>query len=144
MKNLEFDDGGHVLVGGKRFKRTEELYNLNFYKNPEPYTSSDLTSYKSIMDISSPYRDTLHRLKQSGMRKYLEIIRPLYKSLSTSGDGLKMIYNNKNSEFVYWDDLNELVDRLKLLCASKKVGNTSHQNEIVAILNELKEAGVIY
>lgn len=124
-------------------KGTEGLYNLIFYKNPEPYTSNDLAAYKSILDISSAHRDTLHRLKQSGMRKYLEIIRPLYKSLSTSGDGLKMTYNNKNTEYVYWDDINELVDRLKLLIASKEAGNTSHENEIVAIVNELKEAGVI-
>lgn len=143
MKILEFNAKGEVIVDGQKFRGTKGLYNLIFYKDPEPYSSRDLASYKSILDISFAHRDTLNRLKQSGLRKYTEIIRPLYKSSSTSGDGLKMMYNNKNTEYVYWDDINELVDRLKLLIASKDAGNTSHNNEIVAIINELKEAGVI-
>lgn len=143
IKILEFNAKGEVIVDGQKFRGTKGLYNLIFYKDPEPYSSRDLASYKSILDISFAHRDTRNRLKQSGMRKYTEIIRPLYKSSSTSGEGLKMMYNNKNTEYVYWDDINELVDRLKLLIASKDAGNTSHDNEIVAIINELKEAGVI-
>ncbi|CAH0551084.1 unnamed protein product [Brassicogethes aeneus] len=53
-------------------------------------------------------------------------------------------YNEKPIEYIYWDDVNELVERLKLLVASKHAGNTSNDNEITAIINELKEAGVIY
>lgn len=49
----------------------------------------------------------------------------------------------KNTELVYWDDPNELVDRLKLLIASKTAGNTNLDNEILSIIEELKEAGVI-
>ena len=44
---------------------------------------------------------------------------------------------------MHWDDPNELVDRLKLLAASAESGNTSHSNEILNIVEELREAGYI-
>nr|AGO14413.1 hypothetical protein CsmBAC4b19.4 [Cotesia sesamiae] [Cotesia sesamiae Mombasa bracovirus] len=46
--------------------------------------------------------------------------------------------------YVYWDDPNELVDHLRLLIASEAAGNPSHSNEIMSIIEELREAGVIY
>lgn len=144
VKIIEFDRAtGDVLVDGVTFKGTHGLYNLIFFKDPEPYTQSDLNEYKSLLDVSSAHRDTRNHLKRSNMRKYLQVIRPLYKNVSIGGDGLKMMYNNKNTEYVYWDDTNELVERLKLLVASQEAGNNSHQNEIVAIINELKEANII-
>jgi len=45
--------------------------------------------------------------------------------------------------YVYWDDPNKLVDRLKLLVASKQAGHTGHKNEIVSIIEELREAKII-
>lgn len=45
---------------------------------------------------------------------------------------------------IYWDDPNALVERLKLLTDSQKAGNNSHQNEMVSIINGLKEAGIIH
>ncbi len=47
-------------------------------------------------------------------------------------------------DYVYWDDPNELVDRLRLLMAEQAAGNMSHTNEIHAIIEELREAGYIY
>lgn len=43
----------------------------------------------------------------------------------------------------YWDNPNELIDRLRLLIASQNAGNNGHQNEIIAILEELVEANII-
>ena len=47
-------------------------------------------------------------------------------------------------DYVYWDDPNELVDRLQLLIAERSAGNPSHVNEIHSIIEELREAGYIY
>ena len=33
-------------------------------------------------------------------------------------------------DYVHWDDPNELLDRLRLLMASQRVGNSGHTNEI--------------
>ena len=47
-------------------------------------------------------------------------------------------------DYVYWDDPNELVDRLQLLTAERSAGNPSHVNDIHSIIEELREAGYIY
>ena len=47
------------------------------------------------------------------------------------------------TDYVYWDDPNKLVDRLQLLAASYQAGNKSHMNEIMSILEELREADLI-
>lgn len=44
---------------------------------------------------------------------------------------------------MYWNDPNELVNRLRLLVASTSAGHTSHNNEITAIIEELKESNII-
>lgn len=55
-----------------------------------------------------------------------------------------MIPNNQKYQIIYYDDPNELVERLKLLYGEQNAGNTSIQisNEIQAILEELKERGI--
>ena len=47
-------------------------------------------------------------------------------------------------EYVFWDDPNELVERLRLLLASQAAGNSSHSNEIMSVIEELRDAGIIY
>ena len=56
-----------------------------------------------------------------------------------------MVKSNSSSsiDYIYWDDPNELVDRLRLLMAEQQAGNKSHSNEILAIVEELREAGYI-
>uniref|UniRef100_A0A6P7H984 Uncharacterized protein LOC114348959 n=1 Tax=Diabrotica virgifera virgifera TaxID=50390 RepID=A0A6P7H984_DIAVI len=43
-------------------------------------------------------------------------------------DASHLIYNDNSIEYVYWDDPNELCDRLELLIASQEAGNISHSN----------------
>ena len=46
-------------------------------------------------------------------------------------------------DYVFWDDPNELINRLRLLLAELEAGNQSHTNEIHSVIEELKEAGYI-
>ena len=46
-------------------------------------------------------------------------------------------------DYVHWNDPNELVDRLRLLDASRRAGNNAHDNEILSIVEELREVGLI-
>ena len=56
-----------------------------------------------------------------------------------------MIVRERNQlDYVYWDDPNELVDRLRLLLAFQAAGNPSHTNEMISITEELREAEIIY
>lgn len=52
-------------------------------------------------------------------------------------------HNNNKKDYVFYDSYNELVDRLKKLISAKVAGNTSVDNEIVSIVEELREAYII-
>jgi len=54
-----------------------------------------------------------------------------------------MILNDNAIDYVHWDDTNKLVDRLRLLDASHRAGNNTHDNEILSIIAELREADLI-
>lgn len=68
-----------------------------------------------------------------------------YKTSVKSGDGLerKFIPYSENIVYEYYDDPNELCDRLRLLVSSKSAGNTNHDQEINSIIEELRERGII-
>lgn len=68
--------------------------------------------------------------------KYLESGRGMQMKVIKERDHVKNLHT-------YWDDPNELVDRLCLLHASKEAGNTNVINEITSIITELRQAGYI-
>jgi len=47
------------------------------------------------------------------------------------------------TQLVYYDDPNELVTRLNLLTSSQNAGNTGVNNEIISIIEELRERNII-
>lgn len=51
---------------------------------------------------------------------------------------------NQNIVYEYYDNPNELCDRLRLLLASKRAGNTNHDQEVNSIVEELRERGIIF
>ena len=51
---------------------------------------------------------------------------------------------NSRPDYIYWDDPNELIDRLRLLMASQAASNPSHNNEIMSIIEELREVKILY
>ena len=54
-----------------------------------------------------------------------------------------MTLNENKIDYVYWDDTNELVARLRLLEASRQANHNAHDNKILFIIEELCEAGLI-
>lgn len=50
---------------------------------------------------------------------------------------------NDNIAYEFYDDPNELCERLRLLLASRAAGNTNHSQEINSIIAELRELGII-
>jgi len=74
------------------------------------------------------------------------VVEKMFSFTSTpqtkKGSGL---YKNviPQTQLVYYDDPNELVTRLHLLTSSQSVGNTGVNNEIISILEELRERGII-
>jgi hypothetical protein len=129
---LRFDDHSYTLTPG--------LEQLLFSKNPKLYTHQDLKSYKQILIQTSAHLTADGSRIRKGGTKYETIIGNLF----LTGEGMK--YGGlklQKHNLVYWNDPNELVDRLRLLLASQAAGNTSVSNEILSIFEELYEAGII-
>lgn len=64
---------------------------------------------------------------------------------TVAGEGLEreFIPYTENIVYQYWDNPNELCDRLKLLLASKTAENSNHEQEINSIIEELRERNII-
>lgn len=159
-----FLDRGTINVLDEKFPLTMGLVDLLFSKNPGVYSESDLHAYKTILGKTGVHLNKDGTLKKGG-QKYVNTIKPLFDNgyggnpnnslplfessssnisdTSIIGAGLQLRLNNKKKDYVYWDDPNELVERLRLLISARSAGNTGVSPEIVSILEELQEAGYI-
>lgn len=144
-KPLEFDSNGSIIINETRYRPTEGLYELLFKRLPDSdlYTNDDLQAYKSILIATNAHKKgySFHnQIRRDKSLKYKHVIKDLFPAKQGRGLTWK---SAKTRDLVHWDDPNELVDRLKLLTASAETGNTSHGNEILNIVEELREAGYI-
>lgn len=147
---------GSVVLGGKEIKFEQDaliirdrvypftrgLINLLFFKHPATYTGDDLEMYKQMLIQTSAHLTADKTKIKTGGDKYKNIIAKLFTpSTAAVGSGLTVKLQKHN--LVYWDDPNELVDRLRLLLSSQAAGNTGVSNEILSIFEELLEVGLI-
>lgn len=154
-KKMHIDEE-YITIGKKNYINTPGLVELIFRKIPDQklYTNDDEQNYKNILLETNAYRknfDDNNIVNSNNSIKYVKLIKKLiilpdrlrrgkhYKL----GDGLLNRVSNKKKDYVYYDDCNELVERLKLLVASKAAGNNAHDNEINSIIEELKESKII-
>lgn len=149
--------GEKLKVNGNSYNLTPGLYDLLFKKLPDLgiITEDDKRYYKMLLLETNAHRRDFNPnkpIKSNKGKKYLYIIKPLFKLSkerlisdgSTHGQGLPTMKKVKRDvSYVYWDDPNELVERLKLLIASRDAGNTGLDNEIISIVEELREAGLV-
>jgi len=126
-----------LLIDSNVYSLTSGLIQLLFLKNPLVYTENDLDEYKSILTQTSVHLSADGNKIKKGGTKYSSIISKLFPS------GGELTIKLQKNNLVYWDNPNELVDRLRLLLASKAAGNTGVSNEIISIFNELHESGLI-
>lgn len=140
-----------LQVKGEWYEGTVGLYELLVLQRPKHFTEQDLRNYLSIMETTNAHKRNYNALSQiAGNRsyKYLNIIKKYItdqNKMLTHGQGMTLsVLNKKKSEWVYWDDPNELVDRLRLLYASQAAGHNNHQNEINSIVEELRESNLIH
>jgi hypothetical protein len=134
----------HIQCNDEKVKATEGLLELLFMKKPNAalYDENDLKNYKKLILMTSAHKqgyDPNNQRLSSRALKYKHIIKPLFENGERTGSG--MLVNVPRYE--YWDDPNELVERLRLLLGSQASGNNSHRNEILSIVEELREANII-
>ena len=147
--DVQFLDN-YIEIGNNKYPRTPGLLELLFMKQPDEAKihPDDIENYQNIIRESNAHRkyyqsnedvriDGSYRKKS----KYLG-------DIAAKGSGILPKYmiakRASHSEYTYWDDPNELVDRLRLLIAERRDGNNNHNNEIQSILEELREAEIIY
>jgi len=150
-KRFDVDVDDAIIVGDVRYVGTPGLYELIFKRIPDDlvYTENDKLTYRNILLKTNAHkRDhkaTMPVLGNKG-HKYKYVIAPLLQSVKKVGAGRvpsAMRVTGNRIDYVHWDDPNELVDRLRLLDSSRRAGNNAHDNEILSILEELREAGLI-
>jgi hypothetical protein len=138
---LDFTTEG-IVVDGKQYRGTPGLYELMFYEKPKNFDGMDTANYRDILDRANLTRNIPKVRTRSnpnfGYRKSSRIA----KAKSTSGKAL-VEYTEKPKEYVYYNDVNELVNRFRKLEASAETGNNNNTNEIINILKELESLGVI-
>ena len=155
---LQADD--KIKVGENVYDGTSGLYELIFSTYPLSYTRDDFIIYSEIINQTSAHRidrNPNKRIKSNKGEKYKNII----KNIEKIGGGLakksrKIKSNNSSLKFksdlkvkyeppnyIYWDEPEELVKRMQLLYSEKLAGHTGHDNEILAIIEELYECGII-
>lgn len=150
-KIARFDKDDNLLIGDHSFAPTNGLLELIFKREPQEFTTGDLQQYKRILDLTNAHRQLYAAdkpIRATRAHKYTSIIKDLYSKESLTedneqrGSGLFVPLEKKRT-YVYWDDPNELVERLALLAASREAGNTGLDREILSIEEELREAGYI-
>jgi hypothetical protein len=128
------------------------------YPNPSLYNNEDLENYSDIVLKTSTYKAgnkaSARRIKTSEGYKYTNIILPiLYKhnikqpplqstpTKKKEGKGLQKIVTNAFPEYIYYKNIDELLERLYILYGELKAGNThpSLKNEIIEIISEFKK-----
>lgn len=103
--------------------------------------AQEQTAKKSITPTATSATTIGHRLR-SGSVPTIKLKKT--KSQTHKGGKLTMMeFTGKPVEYKHFDDFNEIIDRLKLLVASQLAGNTGHNNEIISIIEELKEGKII-
>lgn len=147
-----------LVICGEKYSLTPGLHELLFKKLPDlnEITEYDRQLYKTLLLKTNAHRrdfDPNKPIKSNKGMKYLRIIKPLFKltkqrtvsdEIFKYGTGLPTMKKvKKDVSYVFWDDPNELVERLKLLIASRDAGNTGLDNEIISIIEELQEAGLV-
>lgn len=141
-----------IKVGDTKYPCTPGLMELLFKRivNQDQVTDNDVAAYRKIIlttNAHCKHYTTFGAIRDPKSQKYLRYIskfQPLH-----SGKGLIPKYKTARKikrpiDYVYWNDPNELVDRLRLLTAARSAGNTNHSNEILSIIEELREANIIY
>jgi len=143
----EHSDFQNIYIDKKTYPATPGLVELLCKKEPDMtvVTEADKPAYKTILLDTNAHKYH-HRpsgeVRVNNTPKFAIVSQLIgYKGIGLASPML--VKPNYKPECIYWDDPNELVERLRLLTASYQAGNTARSNEIMSILEELREANYI-
>ena len=132
--------GNNIMIDDEIFKGTPGLWELLLSKRPNDniYTRKGYDKYAKLMlKTNALHRDNDPKglyPKSSKSEKWVNLLSPIWHArFGYDGKGVVVIPSDPNA----------LLERLDLLLASQKAGNTGVRNELVDICNELKRQGVL-
>ena len=134
--------GDDIIIDDKVYTGSKGLWELIIKKNPVDYTEEDRDRYKEILYATNVlYKNNdanQTKPRSSKAEKWTKILRPIWNNRPSSiqeitGDGI--IYLSQDPVV--------LTNRLSLLIAEYQAGNTTTQNEMVAIIDELLKQSII-
>lgn len=169
---LDIDENDNVIIGDRKYKGTKGLYELIFKSKPGKYTKKDLNLFKGILESTNAHKkgysknSPVHRNRSVKYESIISTLFPPHSSTSqikkralssaeinilhkkrktneptSSGKGLlKSLYK---TNIIYYNDINKLVDRMRLLYEAMEAGHTGLDNEWIALVDELRSRGII-
>lgn len=149
-KPIKFKDDKIVFEDGNTMKTSMGLLELIFKVNPNEdlITPTDKEKYKNLILLTNAHRKHYKEINDIRNKdpKYIHVISKLLNEHGGQGLPEFMVEKKCKSsiDYLYYKDVNKLVERLQLLTASRLAGNTNHSNEILSILDELRENKIIY
>jgi len=149
VKKFDVDSSDHIIIDGVQYAGTPSYYELIFKKVPDydVHMEDDKRKYKSILLATNAHRRnyTEHsHLRSNREYKYRYVIAPLLKD-EWIGKGLPRVttLNDNAIDCMHWDDPNKLMDRMRLLEASRQADHNAQNNEMLSIIEELREVGIL-
>lgn len=144
---LKLHDNDVIEVRGKTYSGTVGLFELLFKRVPSRYSQADLQAFKTICNDTNAhkrqYRSFLPVYRNQS-NKYKKIISKLFPSASGRKKGSGMQFKSANhTSVIYYNNVNELVDRAMFIHNAMQSGHTGLDNEWFGIIDALKRRGVI-
>jgi hypothetical protein len=158
-------DGNDVVVGDKVYEGTPGLWELIVSKKPsdEIYTLSDDEKYIYILTSTNALRRNNDRNetypKSSRSPQWMKLLKPIWSKYSRASElsrgiarqhtgssvnkGLAEQVTFSRVPIILPSNPTASLDRLDVLLASHRAGNTSVRTKIVSICDELRRQGVV-
>lgn len=145
---INIDNNDNINVGSRTYKGTRGLFELLFKARPENYTKSDLANFQMMCKDTNSHRKNYlktNSIYRNTSSKYRTVIKELFPPKTISKRGSGMEYKNANaSNIIYYNDVNELIDRAKFIYTAIQNGHTGLENEWLSIIEVLKKQNIIF
>lgn len=145
---LNIDDDDNIKVGARTYKGSRGLFELLFKARPDYYTKSDLANFQIMCKDTNSHRKNYlktNSIYRNNSFKYMKVIKGLFPPKFNSKKGKGMEFKNANAtNIIYYNDLNELIDRARLIYSAIQNGHTGLENEWLSILEVLKKQNIIF
>lgn len=144
MKKLQCKNNSQLSSNSDLFFELENTHK----RKPEPKVTVSLEDYNERGEFIgvAPKRRRIEIGKEKLAQIKKNRRRMKKRRIEYDGEGMekKFIPYSQNIVYEYFDDPNELVERLMLLVSSKSAGNSNHDQEINSIIEELRERNLVH